>query len=84
MADRIFLAEYLEQYFDELTPKEFYRAIFPIGELATHAERSTKGKYSAIAVELLPQEDTNKTNARRYIVTDELDILDELLQRIIL
>lgn len=81
MADRVFLAEYLAQYFDELTPKEFYRAIFPIGELATHAEKSIKGKYNAIAVELLPQEDTNKTNARRYIVTDELDMLDELLQK---
>lgn len=80
MADKLFIAEYLQQYFDELEPKEFYRAIFPAGELATHEEQKTKGKYNAIAVELLPQED-NKVNARRYIVTDELDMLDELLQK---
>lgn len=27
------ITEYLSQYFDELEPKEFYRVIFPKGEL---------------------------------------------------
>lgn len=73
-----FLEKYLEQYFDELTPKEFYRALFPAGELATHEEKQKKGKYNAIAVELLPQADKNKSNVKRYILTDELDYLEEL------
>ena len=46
-----FLTEYLEKFFDELTPKEFYRAIFPAGELAKHNEKNVKGKYNAIAVD---------------------------------
>lgn len=80
MSDSLFIAEYLEQYFDELTPKEFYRNIFPAGELAAHKDKQEKGKYNAIAVELLPKEE-DKVNARRYIITDELDTLDELLQK---
>lgn len=79
MADNIFLVNYLEQYFDELQPMEFYRSIFQEGELAAHSEQKTKGKYNAIAVELLPQE-LDKSNIKRYIITDELDILDELVK----
>ena len=73
-----FLVEYLEQYFDEITPKEFYRGIFPAGELAAHKDKQEKGKYCAIAVELLPYVDKKENNARRYVLTDELDYLDEL------
>lgn len=80
MQDSIFISNYLEQYFDELQPKEFYRALFPKGELASHNERNVKGKYNAIAVELLPQTDNKKNNAKRYILTDELDQLDKLLE----
>lgn len=77
MEDNIFIAEYLETYFDELTPLEFYRSIFPKGELAAHNEIDVEGKYNALAVELLPKEENNR-NARRYILTDELDYLEEL------
>lgn len=78
MQDKSFIVKYLETYFDELTAKEFYRAVFPIGELATHKDKQQQGKYNAIAVELLPKADENKSNARRYILTDELDYLEEL------
>lgn len=74
-----FILKYLETYFDELDPKEFYRMIFPLGELATHEQKKKKGKYNAIAVELLPQENDN-INARKYIITDELDIIDKLIK----
>lgn len=77
MQDRVFIAEYLAQYYDELTPLEFYRGIFPTGELATHKERQRQGRYNAIAVELLPKEDTIG-NAKRYLLTDELDYLEEI------
>ena len=80
MSDHNFLVEYLETYFDELTPKEFYRAIFPAGELAAHNEKNVKGKYNAIAVELLPKQE-NGSNVKRYILTDELDYLNELEQK---
>ena len=79
MTERTFICKYLEQYFDEIEPKEFYRAIFPEGELEQHEQRR-QGKYNGVAVELLPKEDSNKNNSRRYIITDELDILDKLLQ----
>ena len=78
MEDRIFIADYLHTFFDEVEPKDFYREIFPIGELEEKGVQ-VQGKYNAIAVELLPKAD-NKVNAKRYIVTDEMSVLDELLK----
>ena len=77
MADETFITSYLTQYFDEVSPKEFYRAVFPVGELQEKG-KLTKGKYNAIAVELLPQEN-EKQNVRKFIITDELDMVDELI-----
>lgn len=78
MSDKLFLNTYLEQYFDEMQPKEFYRAIFPKGELE-EAGRQQQGKYNAVAVELLPEE-INGSNAKRFIMNDDMQILDRLLQ----
>ena len=78
MSDRIFINDYLQRYFDEIEPYDFYRAIFPEGELESHDEREL-GKYNAIAVELLPKQE-DRSNCRRFIMTDELDILDRLLK----
>ena len=77
MADRIFIRDYLMQYFDEVEPKEFYRGIFPVGELQSH-KKERDGKCNAIAVELLPKE-ADTPNAKRYVITDELDVIDKLL-----
>lgn len=74
---REFIAEYLNQFYDEVPPKDFYRAIFPVGELEEHGKQIT-GRYNAIAVELLPKEE--EANARRHIITDDLRLLDELLK----
>lgn len=41
--------EWLERYFDEVGPMEFYRGIFPKGELDTRGS-FTKGKYTGIVV----------------------------------
>ena len=77
MADKVFILDFMQQYFDELLPKEFYREIFPAGELEEqHQQR--KGKYNAIAVELLPQEQ-GRENAKRHLISDELHAIDELL-----
>lgn len=64
----------LEQHYKELTPQEFYRLLFPIGELDKDGAK-TKGKYTAIAVEI---EKDNKI--KRHTITDELTQIDTLLQ----
>ena len=77
MADNIFIADYLDKYFEELAPKDFYREIFPQGELAAHNEKGMSGKYNGVAVELAQ----DNGGIKRYLITDELDILDELLAK---
>ena len=72
-----FIEKYLKSYYKEITPIEFYREMFPIGELEAEGERIT-GKYNAIAVELLPKEE-NKPSIKRYIINDDLKRINELL-----
>jgi hypothetical protein len=77
---REYIANYLQQYFDEITPMEFYRGIFPAGDLEKKGEQ-IQGKYNAIAVELLPVEDPKrKNNVLRHVITDDLELLDHLQQ----
>ena len=73
-----FILNYLNKYFDEVEPIEFYRNIFPKGELEKKNERIT-GKYNGIAVELL-NDGTKGNYVKRYIVNDSLDILNDLLK----
>lgn len=70
-------AEYLNQFFDEIEPKEFYRTIFPEGELQKKREH-IQGKYNVIAIELMPAME-NEKNIRRYTITDDLEMIDELV-----
>lgn len=72
--------EWLNQFFDEVTPREFYREIFPTGELQTKGEY-TKGKYNAIAVEVTREKKKNgKPKIKRYTITDDLDMIDQLCE----
>ena len=71
-----FILKYLQQYFDELQPLEFYRNIFPFGELEAAGEQQ-QGKYNAIAVELQPTE--IETNVKRYLIHDDLNGIEQLL-----
>lgn len=73
-----FKAEFLTQYFDTVEPKEFYRSIFPEGELQGKGEH-IQGKYNAIAVELMAMTENGK-NTKRYTITDDLNMIDELLK----
>ena len=75
MADNMPLLEKLQVYCDELTPKEFYRAIFPAGTLEKKGEQ-VKGGFNAMAVEMFDK--NSKIKARTYIVTDDLEIIDKL------
>ena len=48
------LTKYLEQFYDEVEPRDFYRAIFPEGDLQKKGELREKGssvyKYNGIIV----------------------------------
>lgn len=70
--------DWLEIYFDEVTPTEFYRGIFPPGELDTK-NSFTKGKYTGIAIEVTrAKKDNGKPKTKRYSITDDLDTIQEL------
>lgn len=85
--------EWLEQYFDELTPKEFYRIIFPEGELDERGLK-TKGKYTGIVIEVTDEKksmvkrykdgstkEIEKPIVYRHTLTNSLEEIDEVLQR---
>ena len=81
MQDRLFICNYLEQFFDEVTPLGFYRSIFPVGSLEKKGQQRT-GEYNALAVELLPplESKERRSNAKKYIITDDLEMLSKLLK----
>lgn len=64
--------DYLSTFCDEVTPMEFYRAVFPEGELQ-RSDESGNWKCNAIAVELLPK------SVKRYTIGDDLGKIEELL-----
>lgn len=67
-----FKEQYLSKHFEEISPKEFYRNIFQNGELQEHGVYGDH-RYNAIAVELADK-------IRRYTITDDLEVLDQLLE----
>lgn len=80
MDSRQFIYEYMKQYYDEVSPTEFYRYIFPSGELEKQGVYE-KGKYNAIAVELLPVKDQDgRQQVKRYTLNDGLEKLPDLLE----
>ena len=77
MSNNIF-ADWLEVYFDEVTPYEFYRDIFPAGELEKQGEYQT-GKYCGIAIEVTNEKKPNgKPKIKRYSITDDLQTIETL------
>lgn len=64
----------------EVSAKEFYRDIFPQGEL-DERDKFTKGKYTAIACEFCNEKKSNgKQLIKRYSITDDLEEIDSLLE----
>ena len=45
-----FISDYMQQFFESVTPYEFYRDVFPIGELEERGKQE-QGKYNGVAVE---------------------------------
>ena len=77
------LSGWLAARFPEVTAKEFYRYIFPAGELDTK-DALTKGKYTGIVCRIATdkkrwdaKKQRYKTKVYRYTLTDELDAIDE-------
>ena len=73
------LADELRKQYESLNPMDFYRDIFPLGELAEQGEYQ-KGKYCAIALEICKEKkEDGSPLVRRYSVTDGLDEIDALM-----
>ena len=69
---------YLRQFFDEIQPREFYRAIFPEGALQKKGEYNDL-KYNGIAMEVTGEtKKDGKPKVHRYTVTDDLEAIDAL------
>ena len=86
MSNNIF-ADWLEVFFDEVTPYEFYRDIFPAGELEKkrskeeNKDKPNTGKYTGIAIEVTNEKKPNgKPLIKRYSITDDLETIEKLTQ----
>lgn len=70
------LDNYLFQKFPELTPFQFYRMIFPPGEL-DRAGAMTPGKYTGIVTRITDRKRTDgRPKIYRYSLTDELEAIE--------
>lgn len=77
----------LAELYREVSPKEFYRDIFPPGEL-DKKNVFTKGKFTGIACEFTGKKkivvkngkEKEKEVVKRFSITDDLDVIDELLE----
>ncbi|MCX0386932.1 hypothetical protein LI053_15940 [Clostridium perfringens] len=75
------LTEYLLHHYHEVGPIDFYRDIFPSGELQEKGVYE-KGKYNAIAVEITKEKKKNgKDKVLRHTITDDLDKISEVISR---
>lgn len=73
----VLFADDLRARFEEVEPFDFYREIFPDGELDAEGA-FTKGKYTAIALEIEKGKGVKQPAIKRYTVTDDLDVIDQL------
>ena len=64
--------EYLRELYGEISPREFYRELFPLGSFEGK-EQQEEGKPNGIAVDL-----SDGQNPKKWIVTDEHEVLEEL------
>lgn len=73
MADRINLFQACEGVFEEVSAYEFYRDIFPEGSFEQKGVYED-GKYNGVAVSIVK----GSKQTKRYTVTDDLDVIEEL------
>ena len=72
--DYLYIKEYLENIYPDVSPNDFYRDIFQYGNLQKKGIYE-KGKYNGIFIEILKEKQKNKSRIKRYTVTDEMDNL---------
>lgn len=65
---------YLSECYEELTPKGFYRALFPVGSFQQLGNMEEE-KPNGLALEI------EGSKAKYYIVTDGLEMIDELTRK---
>lgn len=74
------VAAWLESRYPEVTPRQFYRGIFPAGSLEKKGEYVT-GRYNAIIRAITgKRRDNGKKEAKPYIMTDDLDVVDLVVE----
>lgn len=76
------LSSWLAERYPETAPLDFYRELFPVGELERRGEYTDRipgavRKYCGIAVRIV--QEGGRTKAMRYSVTDDLDTVGELV-----
>lgn len=70
------MTAWLDDNFQEVEPKEFYRGIFPAGQLDTEGA-FTKGKYTGIIVAVTKDKTAyGRRKTLRYSLTDDLAAVD--------
>lgn len=75
------LTEYLQGHFEELGALDFYRFLFPKGELQEKGVYGD-GKYNAILVEVTNEKNSDgRDKVLRHTITDDLDKISEVIQR---
>ena len=75
------ITDYIAASFDEVTPHEFYRMIFPEGELELRNVKE-KGKYHGVVVEVTERKYKNgHPVVHRHTVTDDLNKIDDVIKR---
>lgn len=73
--------KYISERFEEINAHDFYRDIFPEGELESKGEYET-GKYNGIIVEVTDKKQKNgKRKVYRHTLTDDLSKIDQVIQR---
>ena len=65
--------EWLGQFYEEVKPRDFYRAVFPEGSLQS-AEHDGKGNL--IATQIRP---SGKGRTKQWVVDDSLNMLDKVI-----
>lgn len=77
------LADELVKMYEEVPPMEFYREVFPEGELDEYREnpeQREEHRYTGIIVEVTDEKKKNgKPRIKRYTVTDDLDEIDGVI-----
>lgn len=77
------MTEWLEQFFDEVEPKEFYREIFPEGSFQKKGQKrkaeSDEWIYNGIMVTVSKEKwEDGSPKVKRFVVTDDLDVIDQV------